>query len=464
MNGKKKYVLTLALAGLIMSADCSAMAAEKQGSAANPAVNGKTAEQAKSSGAPAKEALKPVEKVPEKTEKSPVKALKASSHPVLQWESYQDAVMYELQISLTKDFAADNIILQTTNVYTFGYQPDLSPWLGKTLFYRYRPLDYGRSPIDGWSKAAAIQPVQMENFPEFRPRITSNWSKVTPILYPVYSWIPVYGADHYKVEVYSVTGKEAGQTQNRYKLVQTYEVKNGLAFDCYDEHPRIGDYAWRVQAFTQEGAPIGQFSPMEEFTLKAVPHQFFLGIFGDSIMHGGGAVSGAPSDFNYSLHAHLKAPAVNLAKSGDTAEASLQRFDRDVAPFSPRVLIVMTGSNSLRGGEKAQKVIGELTAIYNKCKENQITPFFLTLPPINPERISLVFQEETTPQWKTEFQKVNRFIRENLPHFDVAPLFADANGLIPAAWCTDGLHPDGKAKQAMADVINRSDLIAWPDK
>ncbi|HWR38454.1 MAG TPA: SGNH/GDSL hydrolase family protein [Patescibacteria group bacterium] len=398
------------------------------------------------------------------TEKKLINVTEVSSQPILCWPSYTDAVMYEFQIAQSEKFAADSILFQTTDVFTFGYQPDLSPWLGQTVYYRYRPLDYERQAIAPWSPAVAMKATHPEKFSELQPCTTANWSKVTPILYPVYSWIPVSGAGKYKVEIYSVDAKMAGEKGNGYQFLRSYDIEGGLTFDCYDEEPRVGQYAWRVQALDKSGLPIGRFSDMEEFSLEAVPHQFRVGVFGDSIMHGGGAISGSPADARYSLHAYLNPPAVNLARSGDTSAASLQRFDQDVTPFSPQILIVMTGTNSLRGGEKADEVMENLSDIYNKCKDNNIAAIFLTLPPINPERIATVFQETTASQWQNEFQKVNQFIRQNLPHVDVASLFTDASGMMPVKWSTDGLHPDGKAKKAMADAINRLNLREFSGK
>ena len=380
--------------------------------------------------------------------------------PVLQWTGFPDAVMYELEIAQKADFASDQIVFRSTTVYTAGFQPDLTPWLGKVLFYRVRPLDYEKNPMSEWSQTMAIAVKMPHSFQNFKPVTTTKWSRVIPILYPVYAWIPVRGADRYKVELYKAASPGAS-AERQYKLVKTWEVKGGLIADFYDEEPRIGTYAWRVQAIAQNGQPVGQFSDREEFTLRPVPRQFALGVFGDSIMHGGGAISNAPSDFTYSLHAYLKTPAINLARSGDTSETSLERFERDVVPFSPRMLIILTGTNSLRGGVKAEEVNAELAEIAGKCRRNKIVPVFLTLPPINPDRIKLVFHEPSAPGWQAEMKKVNRYILENLPHLDVAPLFADSRGVIPPYWATDGLHPDAKAKKMIGNLINQADLTVF---
>ncbi|HWR30748.1 MAG TPA: GDSL-type esterase/lipase family protein [Negativicutes bacterium] len=391
---------------------------------------------------------------------NPLAAKEVTSQPVLQWTGFPDAVMYELDIAKTADFAANQIVFHSTTVYSAGFQPDLTAWLGKTLFYRVRPLDYEKKPLSEWATAVAIDVKTPHSYQNFRPVTTTHWSQVTPILYPVYAWIPVRGADRYKVELYQATGVGAA-SERQYKLVQTWEAKGSLTSDFYDDNPRIGTFAWRVQAVTQNGQPIGQFSDREEFTLRPIPRQFALGVFGDSIMHGGGAISNAPSDFTYSLHAYLKTPALNLARSGDTSATSLERFERDVVPFSPRMLIILTGTNSLRGGAKADEVASELAEIARKCRRNKIVPVFLTLPPINPDRIQKTFHEPSAPGWQVEMQKVNRYILENLPHLDVAPLFVDSNGVIPPYWATDGLHPDAKAKKAIGKLINQADLTVF---
>lgn len=391
---------------------------------------------------------------------APPPAVEVTTQPVLQWTSFPDAVMYALEIAKTADFAANQIVFQSMAVYTAGFQPDLTSWLGKSLFFRERPLDYEKKPLNEWSPPTAISVKKLHVFNDFQPVTTTQWARVTPILYPVYAWIPVRGADRYKVELYQVsTG--VSSPGKKYKLVQAWDVKGGLTADIYDEEPRIGSFAWRVQAIAHNGQPIGQFSKMEEFSLRPTPRQFDLGIFGDSIMHGGGAISNAPSDFAYSLHAYLKTPTINLARSGDTSSASLERFERDVLPFSPRMLIIMTGTNSLRGGVKSDAVKYDLAEIARKCRRNKIVPVFLTLPPINPDRIRQVFHETSDPGWLAEMQKVNRYILENLPHLDIAPLFADSHGTIPTYWATDGLHPDAKAKKAMGKFINQSDLTVF---
>ena len=131
----------------------------------------------------------------------------------------------------------------------------------------------------------------------------------------------------------------------------------------------------------------------------------------------------------------------------------VERFERDVLPFHPKVLLIMGGSNSLRGGVPADSVISDLKEIQEKARSNGITPILLTLPPINPTNIEKAFQEPTDKGWQEAFSEVNQFIRSQ-PHIDVAAPFENL-GELPTWLALDGLHGDWNMKQIMANVINQ---------
>jgi len=124
-----------------------------------------------------------------------------------------------------------------------------------------------------------------------------------------------------------------------------------------------------------------------------------------------------------------------------------------VLPFRLRYLLIMGGTNSLRGGEDPEEVIGDLRYIGDKCRENGIKPIYLTLAPINPDNIKRYFDEDTAPDWKERFSTVNEWIRMQ-DHIDTAVLFADMDVLSPE-YGADGIHIDWKGKFLMGQLINR---------
>lgn len=178
-----------------------------------------------------------------------------------------------------------------------------------------------------------------------------------------------------------------------------------------------------------------------------------VGIFGDSISHGGGRLSFSPADLAYSYAHYMDVPAVNLSESGDTSEMMVERFERDVLPFGLKTLLIMGGSNSLRNGTDPEEVNGDLRKIQELCRDNGITPVLLTLAPINPGNIEKAFDEPTDSHWQESFRKVNAFIRTQ-PHIDVAAPFEAMGPELPTEMALDGLHGDVPMKRIMGRVIS----------
>jgi len=186
--------------------------------------------------------------------------------------------------------------------------------------------------------------------------------------------------------------------------------------------------------------------------------------FGDSITHGGGGISYSPSNWEYDYQHYLDFPTINLGRSGDTSQTMVDRFEQDVLPFHPRYLIIMGGTNSLRGGVPAAEVIANLQTLKEKCLENHIRPVFLTLPPINPANIKRAFNESTVSDWQEQIQLVNEFILTQV-YIDITRDMSCPNGILPEKLAVDGLHLDIDGKKIMADAINadwpRIERIPW---
>ncbi|WP_312561216.1 GDSL-type esterase/lipase family protein [Anaerospora sp.] len=372
----------------------------------------------------------------------------------LRWASAEDAVMYELEVAtvpVLKDRKApqDKIAYQTTAIYTPGVELDSTLVSDKKLYYRIRPLDLDKKAVGRFSV-----PVPLDHGivnPQYPAVTTYGKKKVLTPLYPVYAWIPVLHAARYEVEVTNRLPENPHGTMSSSYRIRNYSVESG--FDYYDtEAYRVdGTYYWRVIAFDGEGEAIGGYSDAVPFQVKTGTHKW--AVFGDSITHGGGAVSNPPSDERFDYSSYLPFPVKNLGKSGDTAWALAERFERDVLPFQPQYLFILGGSNSIRGGTTAGEVIESLDLIKQKCQDNGITPIFLTLPPVNPERIERVFNQPTADNWQTELQQVNAYVKRQPYYVDIYAGLADERGLLPVRYAQDGLHPDISGKKVMARAV-----------
>jgi lysophospholipase L1-like esterase len=377
----------------------------------------------------------------------------------LLWDSAEDAVMYELEIAsvpIRRDQPApqDKILYRTTEVYAPGVEVDLNLFGGRNpnrLYYRVRPLDLDKNPVGQFSAPVALA---RGNFNTVKPAPTPYPARKPALLYPVYSWIPVLGAERYEVEVTGRVPENPNGTAASAYRIRSYSI-DAPAFDCYDTHAynETGTYYWRVIALGGDGQPLGGYSDAVPFKVQTGNYKW--AVFGDSITHGGGAISNPPSDSRFDYSSYLPFPVKNLGRSGDTAAALAERFDSDVVPFHPQYMLILGGSNSIRGGTSAEEVIDSLEVIKQKCAANGITPIFLTLPPINPERIQRVFNEPTAENWRQELAKVNDYIKTQPYFVDVYPYLADARGILPVQYSQDGLHADISGKKIMAREVKK---------
>lgn len=384
----------------------------------------------------------------------------APNIPLLVWRSVPGAVYYEIEFLSNLPENPNGIqpslyqVSSSREVFTNGYSIDLSNYPTNQLYWRVRALDYHGEPIGVYSDATAL--FIDHTLRQVLKPVSNTGYKAANIpmpLYPVYSWIPIAGAINYEVELTTSPPENPNGTQASKYQIRRQIVKG--ATDCYDEDPLItpGTYYWRVRGLDEIGRPVGGYSDAEQFTVDPTLGKYAI-TFGDSITHGGGAISYSPADVEYSFQTYLSFSTINVGKSGDTSESMLSRFDRDVVPYHSKFIIIMGGSNSLRGGARATQVIKELTAIRDKCLANGSRPIFLTLPPINPEAINQAFNESTIPDWQKEFSAVNFFIRQQRYYIDLEPYFMDANHELPTYYATDGLHLDIEGKKLMGLIIN----------
>ena len=386
-----------------------------------------------------------------------------SLKPVLRWPKVIGAVSYEIELfaelpqTVKVDQSDSSAFFSTSKIYVNGFNADLSlGYEGDYFFWRARGLDVEGAALGPFSEAKKVY-VDRRREPLQKPIITSvfNQSSGSTLLYPVYAWIPVSGAAKYEVEILDgLPENPNGVTPSIHRIDSAVAV----GFDHYDEKARQSSrpFWWRVRGLDSDGNPVGVYSDAGEFSVNP-DFKVVVAAFGDSITHGGGGVSHSPADWEYSYLHYLDFPTINLARSSDTSETMVERFERDVLPFRPQILLIMGGTNGLRAGVRAESVIEDLKALQTKCLAEKITPILLTLPPINPDNIQKVFAESTVSDWRSQFQLVNEFIRTQ-EHIDAAKEMAAADGVLPSPLGIDGLHLDILGKQKIAAAVNAS----WP--
>jgi len=378
----------------------------------------------------------------------------ASLMPFLVWHTVPKAVCYEVEILSAvpeveggTTLSANYSLYSTRRNYTNGYQADLREFADRAyVYWRVRALDLHLQAIGTFSKAEKIYLDAGKATPQ--SPLINNFDFMdyeTLPIYPVYSWIPLHDGASYEVELLDAGNKSLWK--------QTTQDKSS----CYDEYarPYAGAYYWRVRALDAAGEAVGSWSDLEKFVVADYTSGVYAAILGDSISHGGGAVSYSPRSLEYSYATYLDFPAINLSRSGDTSHMTLERFSRDVLPFKPRNLIIATGSNSLRATSiTAAEIIADLAELGRLCRLHGIKPIYLTLMPLNPANIQYAFHTPTDPAWQSKLQAVNAYIKQQKYFIDLEPYFYDRQGELSTEYSADGLHTDLKGKMLMAEIIN----------
>ena len=384
----------------------------------------------------------------------------ASLKPLLQWTKVENAVAYEIELLYTPAKDSEQIALppncfyRTRYIYVNGFNAELIPdFPGNFFYWRVRGLDIDANPISAFSESEKVyldQQLQVS----LKPLPTSIFNEGTNsnLLYPVYAWLPIAGAEKYEVEVLDALPENPNDIQ---PSIHRLDAFIATGFDYYDQQPRLSEnpFYWRVRGLDHDNNPVGVYSDAGKFVVNPEESNIAIATYGDSITHGGGSVSYSPADWEYSYQSYLDFPVINLAKSGDTIEDMVTRFEADVLPFKPKYLIILAGTNSIRGGVTADEVIHDFKFLKEKCLTNNILPIFLTLPPVNPANISKIFNEDTADDWQLQRSLTNNYIRSQV-HIEIAEAMEDSLGNLKNKLAVDGLHLDIVGKKLIALAIN----------
>ena len=271
-----------------------------------------------------------------------------------------------------------------------------------------------------------------------------------PPLYPTYAWETLPNTEFYQVQIFRDN-----------KLIR--ELNNTEAFNKVTDlnpYTEAGEYFWRVRVVDKKNNPLSDWSAKSYFTVET-PVTF--AVLGDSLSHGGANFIPA-SQLAGQWQTFCNVPVKNLARSGDTTLQMLERFDNDVLPFKPKVLIILGGTNDIRIGSTADDVIKYLIVIREKCIENNITPVLVTIPPMNEKIMRSRGIFVTDNDWRTERTKINSWIIQN-GGIEISRELVDFSEELREDLTPDGLHPNTRGKISIGKAIenylhkNFSELI-----
>ena len=281
------------------------------------------------------------------------------------------------------------------------------------------------------------------------PTLTAEFEQMAFMqLYPTFSWEPLPKTEFYQVRVVNAA------TNKVVRELLNVEALNRVT--DWEPFTAAGEYYWQVRVVDKKHNPLSDWSEKKFFKVE-MPVEFAA--FGDSITHGGAAYIPA-GQLSCQWETYCDVPIKNLARSGDTTEMMLERFDRDVLPFAPRVMVIMAGVNDYRANILGAESVDNLILIRDKCERNGIKPVFLTPTPLNPAQIQkLGFIDLPPEDWQEHQRFICEWIRDQENFIDVNEKLTDAEGNLLEFLSVDGLHPDAEGKKIIGEAV-----AAWLDK
>lgn len=260
-------------------------------------------------------------------------------------------------------------------------------------------------------------------------------------VYLTFSWEPVAGVRFYQVQVVDSSGAVVRELRNGESLSRVTD---------WEPYVELGEYYWQVRIIDADKNPMSDWSARRNFSVTAPVE---VAALGDSITHGGANFIPA-SQLSCQWETFCDVPIKNIGRSGDTTAAMIERFERDVLPFRPKVLVIMGGVNDIREGAAAAEVIDNLKILREKCLDNGIIPVFATLTPMNEKIIRGRAINLTDRDWRLEREKINRWIINN-GGVEISAGLADETGDLRADFTPDGLHPNLRGKKIIGEAISK---------
>ncbi|WP_442678399.1 GDSL-type esterase/lipase family protein [Sphingomonas sp. ASY06-1R] len=148
---------------------------------------------------------------------------------------------------------------------------------------------------------------------------------------------------------------------------------------------------------------------------------------------------------------------INLGVSGSTTGDMLERFERDVAPLSPRILHVMGGTNDLwygAPGPEASASLANLIEIAERAKARGMRVILASPPPIALAAEPLFASAALFPVLRASLRQYCS--AADVVHVDYAQSLLDEGGVLRPSFTTDGVHLARAGYLAMRQQANKS--------
>ncbi len=150
---------------------------------------------------------------------------------------------------------------------------------------------------------------------------------------------------------------------------------------------------------------------------------------------------------------------VNRGIGGQTTSQMLARFRQDVISLSPKVVVILGGTNDIANGIAPHQIEDNLAMMGDLAKAHGIKVVFASITPVND------YHKDADPRYETTKSRPPATIREinawiqsfcmsgGFAWMDYYAALADTAGQMAVDYSDDGLHPNAKGYRMMSPVV-----------
>jgi lysophospholipase L1-like esterase len=174
-------------------------------------------------------------------------------------------------------------------------------------------------------------------------------------------------------------------------------------------------------------------------------------LFGDSIIYGW--------KFPNTINGYM---LVNRGINGETTDALIGRFTKDVIQIKPQYVVILAGINDAATIYEAdpngvdlqiQKIVSNIRLMAENAKEKGIAPIVCSVLPVNDKyRLPVQDFNEIVIRLNKELESMTKV--EGMIYVNFWSIVVDQNtGMLKSDYSKDGIHPSEQAYQQMWNLL-----------
>lgn len=203
----------------------------------------------------------------------------------------------------------------------------------------------------------------------------------------------------------------------------------------------------RISVFMNDFGELSRYSEANAQLKPVAPGENRIIFFGDSITDG------------WKLDTYFPEKGyINRGIGGQTTPQMLVRFRQDVIDLSPKVVVILAGTNDIAGNTgpmTVEQTEANFASMAELARAHSIRVVFSSVTPIHnyiPQKLN--FFHQRSPE---EIVRLNQWLRDyceqnHLVYLDYYSALADSHGMMKKDLADDGLHPNAAGYRVMAPL------------